>query len=86
MDYRLIVKNLQLSIEHYFKNGIVNYNNVINVLEEVYRTATMGQDPSFMKRMEDIIAQLGSAMQIQDEILFIDVIEYELIPALNWRP
>lgn len=86
MDYRLIVKNLQLSIEQYFKVGRVNYNSVIDVVEEIYRLSTINHDGSFIRRIEEIIAQLGKAMQCQDEIMFIDAIEYELIPALNWRP
>lgn len=82
----LIIKNLQLSIEEYFKNGCLNYNNLITLMEGIYRQATINHEPAFVRRIEDIVGQLFKAMQAQDEILFIDVIEYDLIPVLNWRP
>ena len=57
MDYRLMVKNLQHSIDAYFREGRLNYNNGIVVLEEIYRLSTMNHDPSFIRRIEDIIVQ-----------------------------
>lgn len=86
MDYRILVRNLQLFIDQYFTECTMDYNRVIDVVEEIYHLVSTGDNLSFCKRIEQIIASLGNAMELRDEVKFIDTIEYELIPSLNqWR-